>query len=354
MLNLRKKLLVSIFTLMLALVAVSTTTYAWFTMGTSVDVDGIHMEVEGVDGLFVRLVSVNGIDSTDAEVNTFKAHVNLSSAITGIKMKPLTNVEEESVRVLKNIGFDSTKKTWLPQGSSVGIGTAVSKNINYIHIELEFYSASKLNVYLQSLKAALPMVDDGEGNMVVKPHSFTTPVDVKGEGTISDVLAGQAVTEARLANALRIAYSGVPATSVEPGQTGVVNRTYNDAEINRIAQTIIHPDVYDATPAKQYGYWAGASWAYYNAISDFPLDEAYKEDKYVYGISQQENTEKINGSKEYYDSDILVTLTGSDANGYYGTVTFTIWLEGYDADCFNAVINDTADIAMSFKGAKAN
>ena len=50
MLNLRKKLLVSIFTLMLALVAVSTTTYAWFTLGNTAEISSVELGVQGADG----------------------------------------------------------------------------------------------------------------------------------------------------------------------------------------------------------------------------------------------------------------------------------------------------------------
>ena len=34
---------------------------------------------------------------------------------------------------------------------------------------------------------------------------------------------------------------------------------------------------------------------------------------------------------------------------YYGSTTVRIWIEGYDADCFNAILNDQILAQFSFR-----
>ena len=328
MLNLRKKLLVSIFTLMLALVAVSTTTYAWFTMGKEVSVTGISMNVQGVDGLYVRVVKINGkaaaeleteknVTDEDKKVSTFKASLDLSSVLTDVNLSPLTyNV---GAKVLEDReGAESV----------VADGTG-----EYIHVEFEFYSNAPLYVFFDDLSTT-----------AANSYSFTTPVAINGVGTapnqvIAPVEANGVVTAARLANSLRVAYEDYAATVTPSTSTEGVKIQY--ATIGTTSSKHVIPSEYDLDPEVQYGQWGGASVEYYNAF----LTENEKISAPAMPYSWA-----IDGTTTTTKNTSLVQLAGNETDGYYGKVTLTIWLEGWDSDCFNAIIEDQANINISFIG----
>ncbi len=337
MLNLRKKLLVSIFTLMLALVAVSTTTYAWFTMGTKVNVSGIHMEVKGEDGLSIRVVSINGVDAKeidakiekeDMKVSTFKSDLDLSQALTGITLSPLTYkkayVGEDDKSVPAEL-VDYEDKA--PVSSSY-----------YIHIEFEFFSNNNLEVYFENIQAS---AEDG--------FTFTSPIEIPTFNGQSQVYEGGVVTSARLANALRVAYSGYqPEVTPSEGETPA-KLTY--PAMTKFSQNVVAPELYDKDPLnKQYGSWLGASVYYYNAFvtanSELDVPEEEEDVYFGYTINGTEKTEFAKAASK------IVQLVGSgkEIDGYYGRATVTVWLEGWDSDCFNAIVEDEADLIFEFTG----
>jgi hypothetical protein len=56
-----------------------------------------------------------------------------------------------------------------------------------------------------------------------------------------------------------------------------------------------------------------------------------------------------------YNSKIVALQKGAvvdDKQYYYGKATINIWLEGWDADCFNAILQDKIKIQLRFRGAK--
>ena len=48
-------------------------------------------------------------------------------------------------------------------------------------------------------------------------------------------------------------------------------------------------------------------------------------------------------------NDELLTLNHNNLSGYYeGDMQVNIWLEGWDADCFDAINNTTLSMVMGF------
>ena len=313
MLNLRKKLLVSIFTLMLALVAVSTTTYAWFTLGNSAEVSGLQLEVQGAEGLTVRITEINTVTDL-GDLSAWKINHSLTGK-TDVLLAPLTLNDEGKLTAL-----DGT------------VSTAAPKDSPYVQITFEFRSESAAKVQFLDLQA-----------LAVGNHNFNSPISVAAAGaqrygTGAPVTTESAdtdgnpyylVSNARLANALRIAYKG-------EGET-----TWN----------VIDPVNYDAVMAKSdvagytsshYGTWNGASKDYYEELTGKTL--ASKDE---YNYVKQQNT-----NSKYLNTIDLVTLaekSAADSVTYYtGSITLIVWLEGYDSDCFNAVISDSALLNFTF------
>ena len=321
MLNLRKKLLVSIFTLMLALVAVSTTTYAWFTLGNSVQVSGIDMSVQGTEGLMMRVHEVNGvelstIESTNpaaAELRKWKISQDLTTLFAQEDFKTEFVPASLAAQLSDGTSCDPLKLYQLAvSGSSVEYSELSQKpagqSANYITITFEFYSLKDVDVTLDTL---LVTPDKAA-------HSFTTPVDIIGtDGNVVDE-ANTSHTIARFANSVRVAY------------------------LNSTLYQIINPSVYNQG-VTELGTWSATthtSVKYYNDTSEVDIVSVPAE----YSDYVTESTIGNGGS--------LVKLTAANGAGedpyYTGKVTLMIWLEGWDADCFNAVIYDKATVDMKF------
>ena len=310
MLNLRKKLLVSIFTLMLALVAVSTTTYAWFTLGNVAEVSGIEMEVQGAEGLTIRVSKVNNVSGTNlGGANNWSIAHNLKDypEIPAIKMKPLsmknvwenTSVYDGSLYEIVDVEDDGSAEY---KAEAAGIGTNT-----FIEITFDFRAESQVTVTFNDLAAGF--------TASYPSHTFITPIDVAaGLGTVTAVAAESPVTGARLANALRVAYKS--------------GSTY----------TLINPDEYDQSVANQYGNWDGVALDFFNELSG--KKELVAPTEYAYTTTAVNAIELVELQPEHDAAGEVAYYTGS--------VTLLIWLEGWDADCFNALAFDHATFTVKF------
>lgn len=320
MLNLRKKLLVSIFTLMLALVAVSTTTYAWFTLGNEAKVSNIDLSVKGTDGLMIRLKSVNGTLMSADPLYNLSTELDLSGKTAGVKLAPLYHTGDKLVELKEN----NTKDAYVPGTDGVAVNSG-----KLIHLEFEIYSPSLTKITFSSIlaKSKSDTYTFKAQKEVVSNFGATGAV-----GTIDEIAIGGNIANARLANALRVAYDVTTTLSAEASLS--------------VAKNYVQPAIYDEANQlstvdalkKQYGTWHdGASTSYFNDFSDIPLDTTgIVEYDYIYKTTDLGVTP-------------LITLDGNTTDGFYATVVITIWLEGFDADCFNAIVNDSALLSLSFK-----
>ena len=316
MLNLRRKLLVSVFTLMLAIVSVATTTYAWFTIANTATVDGITLNVEGGEGLTIRITKINGVETKDdlAEWKIHHEKIGVNALLT-----PLTFKNE----ALYALGSNEAAKV-------------SEENSPYVEITFSIRSEKQTAIYFKDLQA-----------MAVGEHTFNSPIPVgaaanithgKGAPAVETPAADNngnpyyAITNARLANALRFAFKeDLPTTG-----------TYN----------IIDPVNYDYVMAKganelHYGKWDGEATNYYEELTG---EELVVPTEYSYYNG------KTSGIKYLDQLPVINTLTevvSTNTSPYYiGEITIILWLEGYDADCFNAIIDDKAEFTIVFETAE--
>lgn len=332
MLNLRKKLLVSIFTLMLALVAVSTTTYAWFTLGNVTEVSNLEMSVEGAAGLEIRVESINGVKTKDVEslakLNNWATTHDLSGLLTGdyaVKLRPLYMNDLTDGSLVPITGILSE----IPEGaeSNAEYGEALlNTSKNYIEITFEFktLSSTKQSVIFEDLQAT-----------AVKSHSFETSVELKEVGSLVDevsdvngvkvIKANTNMTNVRAANALRVAY-------------------YSAADSKYV---VADPSEYDWKPGNQCGQWAGTALEYFNAIDQSKDSEG--NDLVLKAPSPYAYT-----TVESSETKIVDLEWNSEEEASFGSITIRIWLEGWDADCFNAVAFDDLKFAIKFSSVATN
>ena len=326
MLNLRKKLLVSLFTLMLALVAVSTTTYAWFTMGADVSVSNIDLTVKGVEGLKVRVISVNGVDTRG--VNGLGSHstdiVFADNYLSGVALEPMTLKEahptqddEEGADYNYTTLYTTTySQKALSYNEVSPYGTKTEVKGNYLEIEFEFLgeteSTTNLSVYISSISFVIP-------------EDFSFSSDVQFNNGTSNVAVGDSLNTVRLVNALRFAHSARANNTGENAQEDSYGGLA-DYKLIKTSKTTV-----SKTYAVDLGTWGGASVKYFNAVNNCKI-EAPQEYKEYYG----------------FDEAVVTLKPSASYTGQVGRATVRIWLEGWDSDCFNAIIKDKVQIAISF------
>lgn len=304
MLNLRKKLLVSIFTLMLALVAVSTTTYAWFTMGNEVKVSNFEMDVKGSEGLAIRIERINGQDIEPSnQLYKWELDKDLEgNAAVDVVLEALTmlDLNGNQTTSLAPVTFD--------KDGTAALGTAKSakeEDSPYLEITFGFRSEAQDRVVVFQLLQSLTNKDT---------HSFQSPVEIAAatDGYSGEaVAANEYVQNARAAYAVRLAY-----------QKGA-------------AWNVVDPQKY--SDKNGYGDLFGTSVKYYNDVAQpaTPIQPLVK--GYTYDDGAQ---------------DLVTLSTPSLDNGiqyWTGSLTIRIWLEGWDSDCFNAVASDALKFNMEFK-----
>lgn len=330
MLNLRKKLLVSIFTLMLALVAVSTTTYAWFTMGADVSVSNIDLTVKGVEGLKVRVISVNGFDTRG--VNGLGSHstdiVFNEGYLSGVELVPMTLVGAHTTGTDaegKDYDYTSLSTTSYSEKTLSYVDVDAYEDEasiagNYLEIEFEFLgeteSTTNLSVYISNISFEIP--DD-----------FSFSSDVKFNDGTNEIAVGDALNKVRLVNALRFAHSARE-NDTATDATADSYAGLADYKLIKTAKTTVA-----STVAADLGTWGKASVNYFKAVNNCEL-EVPGEYKEYYG----------------FDTAVVELKPSKSYTGQVGRATLRIWLEGWDSDCFNAIIKDKVQIAISFSTTK--
>src|SRR5690554_2965812 len=126
--KLSKKAILSVLTLVLTVVALGATTFAWFTLGTTATVDQFNVEVRGSEGLEISLDGDNWY--TRLNSTTMNNHINSVFANGRLDAVTLNDATAD---------FDDWKfqKFNGMTGSTVNL-TGATKNNEYLEFNLQF------------------------------------------------------------------------------------------------------------------------------------------------------------------------------------------------------------------------
>lgn len=300
-----KKIIITLLTLALALLSFVTATYAWITMA----------RVNLIDEL--TLVATLG-DDIEISIDGENFYKELPEDIL------LQNLRKTSLLEMTS----SDGKTFAHKNSDV----QVIKNVNYLSFDFTIRTDSKREheVYLANNVSNNAAFDEPpkEGTFVVsKGVSFKSPI--------------------------RYLYD--ENDYVEAGET----RTYFASGAVRIATITQNADgevvkIFDLSGDEHRGFGKPyGAVAYYNAKHpENRLEIPTTIHPTIYKLSEFDP----NGPFAYDDTSHLVSLNEIvEANGktyYQGKVTINIWLEGWDADLFDAVIKDRIKIQLQFKAVR--
>lgn len=384
---LTKKLYISIITLAIAIVAMSTTTFAWFSMSNYASIDQIDATVSSTSGILISQDNINFqetldldltkiLNANDVETNIYKSEEE--GAESSLNLYPITSLaggalistslttatRTEDADVTAGIKFD-----YLPSLPSEGlVDTSPSANVDFLEIKLFVKSVADEStpIYLGK-KTSAGYVENQESFLDINgdedTRTFTplTSFSYNGSGidsgiTTYDPYSEESATSKQTitvdaSNSVRLSIQGLSGTDVSDTKTMILNdKTLVDSSIyayDRGGVFTVTPEeglttenTIFASNVKNF-----AAVSYYNTVMNVPLGapivsgnayfSAPESDYDYYSIPDIATTEK----------NSFLTLDGSQNSGSF---VVRLWIEGWDGDALDAIISQSLSLNLNF------
>lgn len=299
--TLSKKLFISVLTLVLTVGAFTATTFAWFTLGNKATVGQFQSEVQAGEGLEISFENSN----------------EWFNAISTQKMQEYINAKYSNGLVLKALTSEDGKSFNSIAFNESGQSTATTAaSGDYISFTLKF----------RSLEAAQIVWDTVE--LGGDQGSFTAdlPFHYNGAKALNDVTTVYAKNAAR-----------VSAIATATGSTDEKVLVYENGAVDG---NIILGETPQSTGAHDYfvrkgNNMFGTSFTNQSNANALTIDFS--------------SVEVINTIQTLSATEVMMTLGKVDAETYYtGSITFNIWIEGWDSDAFNAIFNLPLTVKLGF------
>lgn len=276
-----KKLLISCATLALAITAMSTTTYAWYTMSSTASINDFDLNISGGDGIVL---------STD--------NVEFSETIT---ITPGSAFLLKPVTTLDGTNFKSQSGGVEADGY---FATTIYAKTN---------SSENVNIYLEETSNIT-----GSDKQFTPLKKFTiTNGENKEYGPGSD----NSTIAVNPANAAYYSIQGVNEAS-QALYSGVIAPTPTGNDLGGLANQVT---VQNASDLTKY-----ASIAYYNAIMSTKITR---------------ESLPTAAPTTYTTQQVISSVKAGETST---TIIIRVWLDGWDADCFDAVMSNKITTKIVF------
>lgn len=286
------KIYMSVFALLLTVSALAATTFAWFTLGNTAQVNSFEGDVYAGEGLEVRLIDNNGDAVTPW--SSYIASANIQALIAANGFAQFKAITTEDTTSFTTVLIDN--------GSVTNVSAAQSE---YIKFTLEFRT-KQTEADLLWTKATLSGTDVSWTN---DGNSFKDALGV-------DVDTDDSVTE-NVANAARIA---------------VVND-----------QTVLGYELPEAGNNVQ-----GKGTASVGAHSF--IKSRYQGIETLYDSAHLSATLVATEDVNTNNQTVVTFGDTADANGYvFVTLDVFVWIEGWDANTYNPILGQTLTASLEFK-----
>lgn len=303
-----RKLLVSIFAITLSMFALGTATFAWFTLTDTATVSQFSANITSSDGIEVSLGTDNSAFYTSVPLSAVINYLNGAGYGDSFKMNHITSTDGKVFQDMR--------------GEAKNNPTADG----YIEIPMRIRSlSSNVPIYL-SKNSGL----SSDAKTWISDADFTNS---KGK----EVSAGQSLNYF-IANAARFSVSSLA------GENETVKLVYELPENAYGSETNVE---YGNKVLNQTPQLNGAVH-YYNQKNGLNSDITNNHENYT-GLKYYE-AEVAKSITTFVNQDpILVLSDVAEEDGYYyGIIYVRIWVEGWDPDCFDALLNSTLKIDLQF------
>lgn len=306
----KRKVFLSMIVTLFSLICLSSSTLAWLSLAKEVFVDGMEINVSSDPSLDISLDGIN-----------FKKNLTSSDLLETIgivnKMRNVTTINQSSF--YKNI--QSSKKA--------------IKNEDYISFNLYFRTN---RMYLDNLYLVdnimpyynydIALTKDLDGTYIFSKGVNWNPDIDFDYGPLSPTFDGLYYSQ----DAIRI---GVRELNIEEKFTEQLD---DRKDLNSF--------IYDPSENKirSYGALFGAYDYYRKKVGELEIPSNQPNTKFALSTFKNPSEARTN------DSHIATFVKGND--GYkYAHIEINIWLEGYDADCFDAIFEDSILMQLKFRAA---
>ena len=321
-----RRLLLSTLTVVLTVIALGTTTFAWFTITNTAKVQSFETQIAADEGIEIAIGIINPdvVEETKYEVAT-AANLNWVTTLTAADIEDFI-----SLHVLDGFRFEHLTS---PDGRTFytfaqdAVGDAVEINEGYLELPIHFRSA---NVNTVNWKG-ITLTDDNP-EWISDVDSFTTfsGTDVNRGGTVN----------VSPTDALRISIdNGTEIVAYEKAASLTNHELGTGGDLTALIDPNGTPDEDDYRVSERGAH------SYYFAKTNLLPD----------GIETVSTVDTVTNLTELdEDGTAVLTLTaGSEATAgmeYYGEVNINFWIEGWDANAYNAILDEFIRISFEFKG----
>lgn len=313
-----RKLILSVTTLLIITMTFTTVAYAWITIATVNHIEGLHLSASTADELKISIDGFNFSQTLDTQVlEDLMINQNLTDVTT-----------------LDGINFQT--------GGLRDQGIAYP-NIDYLSFEIWFRtSKTQRNVYL---------VDNVTPNANYDTSMVGTYVVSKGVSWISNIDFQNGIENTDMV------YTGEKHTyyakdAIRIGFEELLDKPYDQRDEKELANFIFDPS---NDPNMGYGKAYGA-YDYFKKTSSKNLLLPINSPDTIYQLSQalEDNPYMANNNQSLITSLQPTGLYDSEGKQMYQSkVRINIWVEGWDANAFDAVLKDYIKIQLQFKSMSA-
>ncbi|MCK9199448.1 MAG: hypothetical protein M0P49_07585, partial [Bacilli bacterium] len=252
---------------------------------------------------------------------TFSDSIDPSSLLEGFKFIPVTTSDGES--------FVDRK--------GVPISGAANDDGGYVSFDVYLRSKSPLPIYLSSasvtsVASSLTLnVPSGEQNGAWDPST----TDIVYDGSDDTTLTTSA------SNATRFSVLG-----------GTTDKIFDLKDVDGFGERVAPTNPTDPVSNWTWGTDYNRAFEYLNRVSSNDLTGATFADETAATIvtTLPADPGETIATLETAGGATFDGKTWTDSDWYAEKLTVNIWLEGWDADCFDVLFNDTVTINMVFKG----
>ena len=291
--KLSRKFMLSIVAIALVVIALGTSTFAWFTLSNKASVGQFNAEVTAGEGMELSLDQTTWYSSIPADViqAKIKANFDTASGITNDSDAPiLTAVTTNDLPAFFKMKTDQT-----------GYESATA-NVDYIQIKIYVRAVDIDTILISSLELT------GDEETWVSDAAFI--------GADGDPVAVDDSVIVSAANGARVGIVGDNDFVYENDGTGTNTVLGNTITSN------------------------GQASYFYEKTEIDPIDPD------TIGAPTS-----VIGSVQSVDPAVpVLTLTGSTSGYYTGNFDLFVWFEGFDPDTYDSILTMPLNIIMSFEG----
>lgn len=307
MIRISKRTLLSILTLVLTLVALGTTSFAWFTLSNVATVNNITANVQAGEGLEVAL-GINEKILTDYKTNlNANDWQKVLDELSGFRLNAVTTNDLTNFYKLAFKNTDEVIKPGLYQEEALS-------NSDYLEFKVYFKSNSAGDVFFNNY------------SFIDEQKLFTPRVQYdKDNAGIDEVTPFNAYAS----NAVRIA---VEDKVYQNGSNGGTNLHTGNSGVNYGQFSYL-------TEMRNDIYWLhNSSFKKLGTVTD-------NETLNIAEVSILEAETSISSNAE----KVVTLVKAQGENDYTASITIKIWIEGFDADAYDSLFGARLQLSLSFK-----